>query len=410
MPISAPAHCIICRQSLDCSSTEGDVVTVGSGGSAHVHCYSPYVAETRLKILVNVRCWSIGDTLSTTPVLREIRRVYPKATIDVITLFPDFFIHNPHINNVIDRGTVLPSTIANDYILVLDSFDSTKQMHWATHSVEFSSRAALEKSLREESRHLEAYYSTDDMAAAKEIASFGSDTKVILIHPHKTEWATRDWGVTHMPDLVKKLRKAYPDYKIVSIGGKRFSSGANAMDNFVSIEGVQELFGKLSLLQTLALMDMPQVKLIITPDTGALHMAATRKELPIVGIFTLIKSEFRVPVRNGQRGYKFIGVETDACNCTYNAKNLISRFELSACPKRVFLQNTLQSPLSMKDKLNGMENYNGGIWDRENLDQQIETELEKFRPGYLPCFPSVDAVFTACANFLKKPTRKRSKP
>ena len=393
-------NCKVCMADF----TEKDkplIVDIPETGPVHLFCYSPYVPETNLRVLVNIRCWSLGDTIAVTPAIRELRRTHPKAAIDVITFFPELFKYSPHVRNVFDRHSVLPSTIANGYIKVLDAFDNTKQRHWATHAVEYSAKATLEKSLHLEDWWTEVHYLEADLKAAKQIAGFQEEDKVILVHPHKTEWETRDWGPSHMPELCRRLKEAYPDHKIVSIGGKRSEPGAiNSMDNHVPIEGSVDLYGKLTILQTLALMDLPQVKLLVTPDTGTLHMGGSRKELPIVGIFTLIKPEFRVPVRNGVFGYRFEAVSTSACNCTYDMKSLTSNPNISKCPKRVFLENTLAAGIPTRDKLTGLHNYDGKSWEEEGLSDKIKAELEKYKPGNLLCFPAVDLVFAACAKFL----------
>ena len=370
-------------------------------GVVHIFCYTPYVPETNLRVLVNIRCYSIGDTVAVTPILRELRRTHPKATIDVVTFYPELFKFSPYVQNIFDRNSVLPSAISSSYIKVIDAFDSTKQRHWATHSVEYSAKAALEKSLYLKDWWTEVHYSPADVQRAKEVAGFSEDDKVILVHPHKTEWETRDWGPSHMPELCRRLQEAYPGHKIVSIGGKRAEDGvAYQLTNYVPLEGALDLYGKLTLLQSLALMDLPQVKLMITPDTGTLHLAGTRKELPIVGIFTLIRAEFRTPVRNGVFGYKFEAVQTDACNCTYDVKSLTANPNISRCPKKVFLQNTLNAPIPVDQKILGLKNYDGNVWKEEGLEDSIQEEMKKFQPGNLACFPSVDAVFSACTKLL----------
>lgn len=393
-------NCVICQKDF----TEKDkplIVNIPEIGNTHVFCYAPYVPETNLKVLVNIRCWSLGDTIAVTPSIRELKRTHPKASIDVVTFFPELFKYSPHVRNVFDRHSVMPSTLATGYTKILDAFDNTKQRHWATHAVEYSSKATLEKSLPTGDWWTEVNYLPSDLEAAKEISGFTEDDRVILIHPHKTEWETRDWGPTHMAELCRLLKESYPDHKLVSIGGKRSEPGAiNHMANHVAIEGAVDLYGKLTILQSLALMDLPQVKLLITPDTGTLHMGGTRKELPIVGIFTLIKPEFRTPVRNGVFGYKFEAVSTNACNCTYDMKSLTANPNISVCPKRTFLQNTLDAPLPTSAKLLGLHNYDGKTWQEDGLNDKIKAEIEKYRPGHLACFPSVESAFAACTKLL----------
>ena len=327
---------------------------------------------------MNVRCWCIGDTICTTPTIREIRRTHPNAIIDIITLFPEIFKYNQNVNNIIDRADTAPSSLVDNYIMVLDVFNSENQMQWVTHSVEYSVKSALKKSLCLKDQHLEVNYSKKEKESALNVFKVSEDDKIILAHPHRSAWETRNWGVHNMAPLVKKIKEAYPNYRIISVGGSRADENKfNSMKNKIYLEDVEDYYGKFSLLETLAIMDLPQVKLLITPDTGTLHMGATRPELPIVGIFTLIKSEFRIPTRHGVSSYKFSAVETDKCNCTYYAKSLITKFELAVCPKREFLKRTINAPIPIEKKLIGLKNYNGKAWQAKNLEGQITKEIKK---------------------------------
>jgi ADP-heptose:LPS heptosyltransferase len=398
------ANCLICKQVINRNEESAEMFS----GSVHVQCFAPYVDEKKLKILINVRCYAIGDTVAVTPVIRELRRIYPNATIDVITVYPDLFKYNTNVNKIFDRNKVEPSVIVDDYVIILDPFDSTKQLQCVTHSVEYSSKSALEKSLRISDWWLEVNYSRENRTKAKEIANISNNDNIILIHPHRTEWDTRNWGVELMAPLVAKLKEGYPHHRIISIGGKRKDT-PYVLDNYVGIDGVENLYGKLSLLETVALLDVPQIKLLVTPDTGTLHLGATARELPIVGIFTLIHPEYRTPVRKNVFGYKFKGVSQEGCNCTYDSKSLVFDNKLKNCPKKTFLDNSYSAALPVETKITGLKNYDSSInWDEKILKRQIAKELNRFQESFLPCFPTVDKVFSACVELLGKPKKTKN--
>ena len=369
---------------------------------AHPLCYAPYVDETNLKILANCRCWSIGDTLTMTPAIRELRRLYPKAEIGVISNFPELFKYNPHVDKNFDRKEVLPSVLKPQFTRIIDLFTGDFQQHWATHSVDFCAKSGLGKSLLPKDMQLELSYSEADRRSLMDTIKIENNDKLILVHPHKTEWDTRNWGASRMPDLVRKLKAAYPSHRILSIGGSRFTEEhSKHMKNYVDLPEAENLYGRLSLLETAALMDLPQTKLLVTPDTGTLHLAATRPELPIVGIFTLIKSHFRAPYRRGSPNYKFYPVEINECSCTYDGKAFIEYTDLSTCPKGNFLITTLQSELSPEEKLVGLkQRFPETAWKPEELEEQIAAETQKYRSGDLRCFPEVQKVFDACKQAL----------
>lgn len=380
-------------------------------GAVHEGCFVPFMGEANLRILFKILCYSIGDTISVTPVIREVRRIYPKVTLDVMTFFPEIFVNNPYVNGILDLKKEIPQAMVDSYHFQLNSFDPKKTHHFATHSVDFAANCALDRALLPTEWQYDLNYKPEDKKAAiKCLIENGVDPekdKVILIHPHGTEWSTRDWGKYRFQALADKIRSNYPEYKMISVGGARSTLPRFEMKNFVPTEGAIELYGALSLLQSSALMDLPCVKLMITPDTGTLHMASARPELPIVGIFTLIKAFFRTPVRNGRLGYKFIGVESESnCNCTYNARFVTEELNLQTCPKAQMLEKVQWTSLAQGVKQNRlMEADPEGGWEDlkgKKIGAAIRRRQEAFKPNNLPCFPSVDRVFKAVEMALEK--------
>lgn len=379
------------------------VIYVKDFGATHDSCYLPFYDESKIKILFKVRCYSIGDTISVTPSLRELRKIYPKAYITVYTFFPEIFLYNPHINEILDMNkTVLESQI-KEYLFQIDAFNQDTCNHFATHSVRFSSLSCFDKELQVKDWQYEVRYSKQDKKNMTEkVSEFLIDVKkdkCIFIHPHGTEWSTRDWGKMHFIELAEKLKEKYPDHKIVSIGGKR--GAYKELKNYVFIPNAIDLYGKLTLLETIALLDSKCAKLIITPDTGTLHIASCTKNTPIVGIFTLVKSEFRTPVRNSQFGYKFLGIDNEStCDCTYAPRFLTNESTLYECPKKVFYKKVKSYSITNEMKLRGCEQQDPNThWNISKLESQINKKIELHSQKSLPCFPSVQKVFDSILKF-----------
>ncbi len=376
----------------------------------HDGCYLPYQKEDDITILFQVRCYSMGDTITTTPILREVKRLYPKSKITVSTWYPDLFAYNPYVHSILDLNGSLNAEMLKQYMFHIDSFNTDKVGHFGTHSMEFAAWCGLNRSLGFENWEYEVNYGDDDKRSMLEtVRANGIDPeqdKLIIINPHGTEWPTRDWGRAHFAELAKWLIETYPNHKIVSIGGKRSEVPCQEMKNYVAIDGVVELYGKLKLLESIAFLDHSMSKLMISPDTGTMHLAACARELPIVGIFTLIKAHFRTPVRNHQFGYKFIGIQADdPCNCTYEGKFLTNDRHFRECPKLGFLADTLKLNIPKAIKQQGLINYNPKKqWDFENgLQKQIVDEMKRYQGKGLPCFPTVRkvqiAIMEAMANW-----------
>ncbi len=381
-----------------------------AGGLVHDGCFMPYHKEEEISVLFKVRAYSMGDVITTTPMLRELRRVHPKVKITVMTLYPDLFINNPNVSNIIDMNHQVTEPMILSHHFALDAFqtDTQKQLsHFSMHSMDFTSVSTLHKSVFPIFWDYEVHYSKEDREKAIDIVkSVGIDPekdKVILINPHKTEWSTRDWGAYRAKDLVDKIRKQYPDFKIVSVGGSRKEVPEKQHKNYVSLGGeIIDLYERLSILQSIAMMDLPCMKLMISPDTGALHLAACARELPIVGIFTLIKKHFRTPVRQGQYSYKFIGVQAEnPCCCTYDAAVLTNAMSFATCPKREFILKTKRIDMKDETKVIGLKNTMPEFeWDHKQIESQMNERLKVFNPESLPCFPDVDKVFQAVERAL----------
>lgn len=415
--VKIDAKCPICREDLFNKETKQlrkSVLNSKELGAVHDGCFVPYMGEKNIRMLLQIRCYSLGDTITMTPILRELRRLYPLATIDVMTYYPDIFKNNPHVNGILDLKNPIPQEMIESYHFRLDGFDPEKLGHFSTHSVEFAAMCAMGKSILPTSWGYEMVYTKEDHdAALKVLADAGIDPekdRCIMIHPHGTEWRTRDWGPARFPELVKKIAARWPKHKIVGIGGSRSDAPKYTMKNYVEIPGIIDLYGKLKLLETAAMMDMKCMKMLVTPDTGTLHIGATRPELPIVGIFTLIKAYFRTPVRNGRFGYKFIGIEPESgCNCTYDSKFITEDLLMNDCPMATMLQRVQWVNVPKAAKLGRLASFDrAGGWDRYNekkdgkIGAAIKRREKEFQPGNLPCFPSVDRVMLACEAAMAK--------
>jgi ADP-heptose:LPS heptosyltransferase len=68
-----------------------------------------------MKILV-ISLAGVGDTLLATPLIHELRAIYPEAAIDVLVRWPgarDILGGNPYLNTVIQRDLMTGSRLAS---------------------------------------------------------------------------------------------------------------------------------------------------------------------------------------------------------------------------------------------------------------------------------------------------------
>jgi heptosyltransferase-2 len=98
--------------------------------------------------------------------------------------------------------------------------------------------------------------------------------KIIVIAP-EASISLREWP--YFKELIKELRKKYPEYQIKIVGNKN-----NALWDFNDV-GVENLVGKTTL------NDVKEIcrksSLVIGNDSGLVHIAATLADAPTIVLF-----------------------------------------------------------------------------------------------------------------------------
>lgn len=260
------------------------------------------------------RCDAVGDNIATTPTIREYRRLYPKAEITLLTPVPEIFKYNFRIDGIIDGSKKVSEELFNSFDRVVDMFKSDTPgylLHAAMPSVDYSAYCGLVRGLTPDKMDYEVVVGKDNAERARIAESFG-DT--ILVNTQKTSWVTRDWGPKYGEELKDRLKIRYPKHMILDT--------KYLLDN------------KFSILDSIAFMSYDNIKLLVTPDTGILHMGACVPDLPIVGIFTNIRAHYRTPYRYGKYGHLFCGINADDdCCCSTDWKNFeLGGVALTECP------------------------------------------------------------------------------
>jgi ADP-heptose:LPS heptosyltransferase len=373
----------------------GDLI-LNHHGVCHKPCVLAFTKESNLKLAFFINCYSIGDTISATPVLAELRRLYPKAIIDVITKVPEIFKYNNKIRNIVFSDERIPDQAFKEYDMIINSFDTsipTYPFHWATHSVQFSAHCALRKTILFDMDY-DVKYTFEEKQNMKRILIENNihidNEKVILIHPYTVEWKTRSWDFHNWLKIIDFLKQKAPDKKILAIGGSR--EFTKKMSNYFPYDGCIDMYNKLGLLESLALMDHPNVEGLITTDTGTLHLGACAKELKIFGIFSLVKSVYRTPYRKGIFGYKFWGIDNYKCSCTYDTKLYTEDIYLPKCLHVRILENLLMKDFS-QEEINNVWINRGYDKETNNIcptkEQILQLKMKYEKPQ---CFPDVQKV------------------
>ena len=146
-----------------------------------------------------------------------------------------------------------------------------------------------------------------------------------------TSWlsSNRCWPLSRFSNLIEKMANAY-GAKIILIGAKRDIPWVEELTFATSSDqNIVNLVGKTNITQLLALLE--QVDLVITNDSGPLHLAV------MMGTPTISFFGPESPVQYGPRGEKhtvmYKGYYCSPCLHVYNEKN--SRCEDNICLKDI---------------------------------------------------------------------------
>ena len=307
----------------------------------HKRCWLKTKKEEEINCLIFMSCRSIGDTISITPCIREFKRIYPKINLDIVTTIPEVFKYNTNLRKVIPYNKDMKQAFLQTYDASWQPFQPDNKnfpLHMLTHSVDFVSYGMFRKFLKPQHKHYEINYTYIEANNCENICKHNNiylkKDKILLIHPNSSEWKTRTWKTENWQKLVNLIQRDHPDYKLVSVGGDRDiikEIKTQKMDNHVVLDNCIDMYNKLSLLETIHLMN--NSKMLISMDTGAIHIAGAT-DIHIFGIFTVVNSQYRLPYFKGELGYNCTAIDSEECDCCYDQKILTEILDINECPKK----------------------------------------------------------------------------
>ena len=266
---------------------------------------------------------AIGDTLFNTPVFRSLKKHFPDKKLIVIMNPKNYklFETNPYIDEIIlysgktkhffnvlnklkkinpklilllhsnePQATPLGVLSGAKYIIKLPN-DKNKFNKW--HTNEIVSKIDGEHFIKTRLKYLK-YLGIEKNNCQmdlflknewkEEIEKFFKDISYSKLIGFQIGASTisRRWFNENWIELGKKLLKLYPDIKIVLTGAPSEKYLTDEVEKGINDKRVLNLAGKFSLGGAAALID--KLDLLITPDTGPLHIATALK-IPTVALF-----------------------------------------------------------------------------------------------------------------------------
>ncbi len=151
----------------------------------------------------------------------------------------------------------------------------------------------------------DAYEEVNSFLEKKSQPQETSGKKRVLLHPGVSD-PNRNWAKSCWESLAKKL--VVSGYEVIIIGKSHTWGGRGA--HVLEIEGVINAIDFLSLGATGVLMDRSD--LLVACDSGPIQLAGATS-IAILGIYTVVKADDRLPFRKGQLGWNCYKLESNHC-------------------------------------------------------------------------------------------------
>ena len=302
------------------------------------------------KILI-IRLSSFGDVLLSTPLIRSIKKKYPKIKIDFIVRedYKDLVKNNPHLNKVyphadshFERHSLINSLIAEDYDLILDL-----QNNFRSKEI---TRVLKCPNLKFRKKNFEKYLLVKfkinrlkhlppvPVRYAEVLENFELDDEGLeLISMNKPDERFQPGKIyIGLCPGSQHFTKRWPEEYYISLGKLFEQKGFNVVlfggfDDMVLCKKIADklnsplnLNNEDNLLQTAA--DMKMCKLIYCNDSGLMHLA-TAVKIPVVAFFGSTVKEFGFfPYKS-----KSIVLENESLKC-----RPCTHIGRKSCPKKHF--------------------------------------------------------------------------
>jgi ADP-heptose:LPS heptosyltransferase/predicted O-linked N-acetylglucosamine transferase (SPINDLY family)/2-polyprenyl-3-methyl-5-hydroxy-6-metoxy-1,4-benzoquinol methylase len=290
------------------------------------------------------RQWAMGDAIWATPILRELRCLYPHHNMLVVSGKTEVFMRNPDADLVFN---VQYESYPDDMFVDLDwAYEKRRELHIlhayseASGVPSASSQPALYPSRGE-----------FQICATHILRNFQFQgiERLIAVHMAGTS-PNRVWPQAHWKQFLVDLLQKDKKLGVIVLGnGQDFS----AADLGFFTDSVFCLVRQLSLMHTAAVLSL--CDLLVAPDSGVLHTAAA-VGVPYLGLFNMADPATRLPFTTGSRAL-WAGVECRGClrDIPYMEKPLCPRGD-PVCMERIRPKEVLSATRQM------LEGITKGRW------------------------------------------------
>jgi len=251
--------------------------------------------------IVLKRQGALGDVIWTTPILRGLRRLFPRHNLLAITQKTEVFAKNPDADLVFNMQY---EPFPNDVIINLDwAYEKRRELHLLHAYAEASGISPA-------STHPALYPTQGELLfCATRILHYFQHRdikRLIAVHMAATS-PDRIWPKAHWQRFITDLLQQDIQLGIVVLGHDRDFSAADI--GFSVNPRVLCLTRQLSLMHTAAVLSL--CDLLVAPDSGVLHIAAA-VNVPYLGLFNMADPATRLPLTTGSRSL-WANIECRGC-------------------------------------------------------------------------------------------------
>ena len=282
--------------------------------------------KAKIKRILVIRIDEIGDVVLTTPVFRALKKEFPNSKIDILIKdgTKELLKHDPNVNNLvickkewlrnkldITYFLSLTKKLKNKYDLVIDLHTSPLNILFAfliggyrigyafrgfgfllnktkftakkEHIINRNLNLLKLININHKDKKMEVFYSKEEETYINTLLKKHKLTgkKLICINPG-TLRTNKLWQNSKWAELSNRLIKDFNAY-IIFTGSPKEKPLINSITSQTKNKGKTINFaGKTNLLQLATLIK--KCKLLISPDTGPLHIARA-VETPLIGLY-----------------------------------------------------------------------------------------------------------------------------
>jgi ADP-heptose:LPS heptosyltransferase len=251
------------------------------------------------QILIN-RNMALGDVIQIAPIVKALYTKYNgNCYIDVSTRYPEVFKNNPYVRS----AKPIAETNTTQYNVVVN-LDWAYELDPGIHIQDAYKNVAL-GSLETIDGSINLYSTDEDTNTIKEyLESNNINGKYIVLHMRQVGIVDgRNFPIDFWSDVVELILDT-TDAVIIQVG-----SG-----NDLSFDGDDRLFNALGVFTIHQLKELiAKSAVFVGSDSAPIHVAYST-DVPVVGLFTTVKSQYRSP-RNRSAAFDAISANISCYGC-----------------------------------------------------------------------------------------------